>query len=206
MGDKLPKAGQIKGVKEKPVTAGEQEFLESLPGISERDTAAEFIKPLENKDTKGKPKLTAHKDVNGQIIVGWGTVAPDLKEGDTITEADAQDRLNKHMDMLRDAAQRHMSKDVWDTLSQGEKDKILSVMHNTGVKGAVFGKSVDSGYTEFWKALISGDKEKAAEENDFGNLSGHKSRRDAENKRAYPKRSSIKMIKALPPTNVDGGN
>jgi GH24 family phage-related lysozyme (muramidase) len=206
MSGNLPKAGQIKGIKEKPVTPAEQQFLDSLPGISERYSAAEFIKPLENEDTNGKPKLTAHKDVNGQIIVGWGTLAPDLKEGDTITEQDAQDRLNKHMDMLRAAATRHMDKGVWDTLSQGERDRILSVMHNTGVKGTVFGKDVGSGYTEFWKAIISGDKEKAEKENDFGKLTGHGKRRDAENKRARPKVKQVKMEMALPPVNVDGGN
>ena len=178
------KAKQIKGIKEKPINKAEAELLSKLPGISDVYSAAEFIKPVENVDTMGAPKLDAHKDVNGQIIVGWGTRADDLKEGDKVTEAEAQSRLNKNLGDLVAAVKRNGGGTAWDLMDQGEKDRLLSVMHNVGVKGTIFGKGKDGQYTEFWKAIISGDKEKAAQENDFGKASGHERRRQSENKRA----------------------
>jgi GH24 family phage-related lysozyme (muramidase) len=204
---KSVKAGQIKGVKVNPLTADEEKVIEdALPAIYDIDTAAEFIKPLENQDTKGAAKLEAHKDVNGQTIVGWGTRADDLKPGDVITEQDAQDRLNVKIKDIVEAIKRNGGADMWKVMSPDEKASVISTLHNTGESKAIFSrKPGEKGqYTEFFKALLAGDKEKAGEENDFGNLPGHKKRRQAENKKAG--REGPRMQRALPPTITSGSN
>ena len=204
---KSVKAGQIKGVKVNPLTADEEKVIEdALPAIYDIDTAAEFIKPLENQDTKGAAKLEAHKDVNGQTIVGWGTRADDLKPGDVITEQDAQDRLNVKIKDIVEAIKRNGGADVWKVMSPDEKASVISTLHNTGESKAIFSrKPGERGqYTEFFKAILAGDKEKAWEENDFGSEPGHEKRRQAENKKAG--RKGPKMERALPPVKTSGGN
>lgn len=201
------KAGQIKGVKVNPLTAEEEKTIkDALPRMYDVTSAGDFIKPLENEDTGGKPKLKAHKDVNKKLIVGYGTQADDLKEGDTITEADAQHRLNVKLGDIIDSIKRNGGGTAWEQMSQGEKDALLSTMHNVGASGVIYSrKPGEKGqYTEFWKAIISGDKEKAAKENDFGQLPGHKKRRGKENERAG--RTSSDMAKAIKPENVTGRN
>jgi GH24 family phage-related lysozyme (muramidase) len=201
------KVGQIKGVRSNPLTADQEDYLKSmLPGISDVYEAAEFIKPLENQDTKGKAKLKVHKDVNGQLIVGWGTRADDLKEGDEITEADAQERLNVKLRDIISSIKRNGGQAAWDRMSSEEKQSILSTMHNTGASGAMYSrKPGDEGqYTEFFKAIISGDSEKAGKENDFGKLPGHKKRREAENEKAG--RNKPKLEQAIPPAKTSGSN
>jgi len=181
------KAGQVKGIKTNPLTAEQVKYLESkLPEMYDIDSAGEFIKPLENSDTGGAPKLEAHPDVNKKIIVGWGTQAPDLKAGDIITEEDAQNRLNVKLKDAVAAIKRNGGDFAWSQMDSGEKSALLSAIHNAGASGVMYSrKPGEKGqYTEFWKAIISGDKEKAAKENDFGKASGHDKRRAAENDKA----------------------
>ena len=177
------KVGQVRGIKVNPLSKEEEAYIESkLPEMYDITKAADFIKPLENRDTKGEPKLKAHKDVNENIIVGWGTRADDLKEGDEITPEDAQARLNKHLKDSIASIKRNGGETAWNEMNEDEKASLLSTFHNVGNSGVIYKKNGD--YTEFWKAILTGDKAKAAEENNFGNAGGHVRRRLAEDIKA----------------------
>ena len=199
------KAGQVRKVKANPLTAEQEKYLESqLPEMYDITMAGDFIKPLENPDTKGEPKLTAEEDVDKQVIVGWGTKAPDLKVGDTVTKGGAQVRLNDKLKEYIASIKRNGGETAWNQMDEDEKASLLSTIHNTGASGVIFSrKPGENGqYTEFWKAIISGDKEKAAEENDFGKLTGHEVRREAENEKAKRR----KLSPAVVADNATGGD
>lgn len=200
---KSVKAGRVKGIKSNPLTAEQEKYLESqLPEMYDLTMAGDFIKPLENKDTKGEAKLKAHEDTNKKVIVGWGTQAPDLKVGDVITKDSAQARLNDKLKEAVDSIKRNGGEAAWNQMSEDEKSSLLSTIHNVGASGVIFSKKPgEKGqYTEFWKAILAGDKEKAAQENDFGKLAGHKERRFKENVKA----GRIKLKKSVIPDDITG--
>lgn len=177
-----------------------------LDALSVRTNAGDFIKGVENSDTGGEFLPTAYKDSNEQTTVGWGSRADDLSPGDTITKDDAQARLNNGLDASVNAIHRHGGETVWKLLDQDTKDAVLSVMHNVGDSGVIFDRK-SGDYTNFWKAFLSGDKERMAQELDWGKDSGHQKRRDTE--KAKILKSSKKqpeMEMASPPAMVDGAN
>jgi GH24 family phage-related lysozyme (muramidase) len=178
---------------------------EEMKKIMEKGTAKMDIQSYETSD--GKPDLTVKLDVNGQPIVGWGTRADDLTPNTTITEPEAQARMDKQMERDEADIKRYVDPRLWEALPDDIKGLVRSGVYNAGPK-KLFRKK-DGSPSEFLKALQSGDKEAMVKEWDFGasQLPGLKKRRLSELKKAgLLKEPEIAMEDAIPPAYVAGSN
>jgi GH24 family phage-related lysozyme (muramidase) len=182
---------------------------EEMKKIVEKGTAKMDIQGYETLD--GKPDLTVKPDPNPDVkqnIVGWGTRADDLTPNSTITEIEAQARMDKQMEKDEALIKKYIDPKVWEILPDNIKGLLRSGTYNSGWK--LFRKK-DGTPTEFLKAIESGNFEKAASEWDFGSsntkLPGLKKRRLSELKKAgLLKDPEIEMEDAVPPAYITGGN
>lgn len=97
-------------------------------------------------------RLTAYQDVRGIWTCGWGSTGPDVVEGTTWTQGEADSRLV--VDMQR--AIGAVNKLVTAPLSQGEFDSLCDFCYNCGI-GAFEGSTM-------LKLINAGDFAGAAEE------------------------------------------
>lgn len=94
-------------------------------------------------------RLVAYQDAKGVWTIGWGSTR-DVKEGDTISVEEAEQRLRNDVKFAEDA----VSKGVIVPLAQHEFDALVSLTFNIGV-----GAFLDS---TLLKRLNEGKKDAAA--------------------------------------------
>lgn len=107
-------------------------------------------------------KLTAYRDPVGILTIGTGHVGPDVKEGMSITQAQADELLRLDVRDAEECIEDH----VKQPLTQGQHDSLVSLIFNIGC--GAFAKStllqrfnvgdVDGARDEFAKWRKAGGK------------------------------------------------
>lgn len=74
-------------------------------------------------------RLTAYRDVGGVLTVGYGHTGPDVHEGLTITQAQAEAYLRSDIASAADAVNRLASVEI----TQAEYDALVDFTFNSGI-------------------------------------------------------------------------
>lgn len=78
-------------------------------------------------------RLTAYRDVGNVLTIGWGHTGPDVYEGMTITQEQADQMLDERLDREFGAA---VTKAIGDApTTQDQFDAMVSLAYNIGVGG-----------------------------------------------------------------------
>ena len=89
-------------------------------------------------------KLDSYQDSVGVWTCGYGTTGPDIVEGITFTQAQAERRLMDSLDSVEQCVERH----VTATLTQNQFDALCAFVYNVGCvafSGSTMLKKVEAG-------------------------------------------------------------
>jgi len=86
-----------------------------------------FIKGFE------KCRLCAYRDPGGVWTIGWGHTGPEVVEGLTWTQAQADAQFNADIARLIPLMARSIGMEATDTLNQNQIDALISFAFNAGI-------------------------------------------------------------------------
>jgi lysozyme len=135
---------------------------EGSAGTGITPSLLKFLKEQEGFGDEGK----AYKDTAGVWTIGYGHTGG-VKEGDVITKKAAEKLLAKDIKAHEIRAEKHVGKDTWAGLSQGQRDMLTEMEFNVGLSkfptftGAVLEndwQTASQEYKRHYKEAGTGDK------------------------------------------------